>query len=221
MLIAGPVRTTPCGMVGPRISSGTRNAGSYGIVLSASIRCSPSNQPLSEVKMTTVRRSAPVVRSVLIGSPDLAVQLDQGLRSLAGRLGHGSYGVMRQRRQLPQPGGLVRDVCLAMTPGPVIVESKRSRTADVTSGRPDRDARHPALPDRRVVCLVRAAEVRGKIRLVEEERPTRTPPIAESCAPRSPQGSSVVSAPEADQTPVATDGRVPVVVDTAPDGDRL
>jgi hypothetical protein len=43
--------TPPAGMPGPRISSGTRDAGSYGRYLPLTIRCSPRKKPLSEAKM--------------------------------------------------------------------------------------------------------------------------------------------------------------------------
>ena len=67
--ITGSRDRRPAGIPGPRISSGRCVDGSYATVLPLLMRCWPSMNPLSDVKITYVPRSWPVSRSVLMIVP--------------------------------------------------------------------------------------------------------------------------------------------------------
>ena len=59
MLATGWRSRSPAGMPGPRMTSGTRVEGSYGLSLPIGMRCSPCRKPLSDVKTMSVRDSSP------------------------------------------------------------------------------------------------------------------------------------------------------------------
>ena len=82
-LTTGCERVTPAGKPGPRTISGTCEDASYGTVLPAWMRCSPSMNPLSLENTTTVLASSPAVSQRLDDVSDRLVHRPQGLPAAA------------------------------------------------------------------------------------------------------------------------------------------